>query len=175
MSAPSMTMLPVIENAGGMGTLESRHSPVMDPYVGELVVAYSLGPPFGDRLVRHSDLDEFGLDHEAVRRAALDTLLVMARDVEVHGRPPTFMVSFGGLESSLLLVDELWERLSPSVPGELVVGVPARDVMIVTGTESALGMGRVHRACDRVFFAGDDRLLSSPLLIRRDGVWHPGQ
>ncbi|MGH3647694.1 MAG: hypothetical protein ACRDTM_11050 [Micromonosporaceae bacterium] len=172
MSAPSSVILPVMENAGGI-TLGSRHGPVMDPYVGELAVAYSVGPPFGDQLLRGSDLDELGLDHTAVRRTALETLLAMARDVEVHGGPPTFMISFGGLESSLLLVDELWDRLTPAVPGDLVVGVPARDVMIVTGTQSPDGMARAQRACERVFLAGDDRLLRTPLLLRRNAVWHP--
>ena len=46
------------------------------------------------------------------------------------------MLSFEGLESSLLLATDFWTRLQGAVPGELVVGVPARDVVIVTGSQS---------------------------------------
>ena len=60
-----------------------------------------------------------------------------------------------------------------SIPGELVVGVPARDVVIVTGSQSAPGLEKARRAVDRVFFAGDDNLLTRRLLVRRGGMWEP--
>lgn len=83
------------------------------------------------------------------------------------------MLSFSGLESSLLLAHAFWSRLENAVPGELVVGVPARDVVIVTGSQSAPGLEKVRRAVDRVFFAGDDNLLTRCLLVRRGGSWEP--
>jgi hypothetical protein len=52
-----------------------------------------------------------------------------------------------------------------------VVGVPARDVVIVTGSESRPGLEKARRAVDRVFFAGDRHLLTRRLLVRRRGVW----
>jgi len=32
----------------------------------------------------------------------------------------------GNLESSLLLVDHLWEQIAPQLPGELIAAVPSR-------------------------------------------------
>ena len=55
--------------------------------------------------------------------------------------------------------------------GDLVVGVPARDVVIVTGSQSPSGLEKARRAVERVFFAGDQHLLSRELLVRRHGIW----
>ena len=60
----------------------------------------------------------------------------------------------------------------PFEHGLQVVGrVPARDVVIVTGRDSPAGLERAQRAVERVFFAGDENLLTDELLVRRDGVW----
>lgn len=83
------------------------------------------------------------------------------------------MLNFEGIASSLLLAEGLWASLERSVPGELVVGVPARDVVIVTGSNSPPGLAKVRRAVDRVFFAGDRYLLSRKMLVRRRGIWEP--
>ena len=64
------------------------------------------------------------------------------------------MPSFDGIESSLLLADDFWDSFEGSVPGSIVIGMPARDVMIITGSRSPAGIAKVRRAVDRMFFAG---------------------
>jgi uncharacterized protein YtpQ (UPF0354 family) len=143
----------------------------LDEFLGDLAVGYTVGPPYGDRLLSWADLDRFGLSHRALRRHASDNLDRMLQRVRIHGQPPALMLSFDGLESSVLLADAFWESLVGGVPGELVVGVPARDVVIVTGSESRPGLEKARRAVDRVFFAGDQHLLTRHLLVRRHGGW----
>jgi uncharacterized protein YtpQ (UPF0354 family) len=81
------------------------------------------------------------------------------------------MLSFEGIESSVVLADAFWDSLEGAVPGELVVGVPARDVVIITGSRSKVGLDKTQRAVDRVFFAGGAHLLLRDLLVRRGGDW----
>lgn len=143
----------------------------LDEFLGGLAVGYTVGPPYGDRMVTWGDLDRLGLSHRIVRRHAEDNLDAMLDRVRLHGQPPALMLSFDGLESSVLLADPFWDSLEGSIPGELVVGVPARDVVIVTGSESRPGLEKARRAVDRVFFAGDQHLLTRHLLVRRRGRW----
>lgn len=143
----------------------------LDEFLGNLAVGYTVGPPFGERVVTWADLDRFALSHRALRREAVTTLHESLARVRLHGRPPAFMLSFDGLESSVLLAGEFWDSIADSVPGELVVGVPARDVVIVTGSQSRGGLEKARRAVDRVFFAGDQHLLTRHLLVRYQGAW----
>jgi uncharacterized protein YtpQ (UPF0354 family) len=164
----STTFLPVLVSAADDRYLDNH---VVDEFLGELAVGYSVGPPFGERLVTWSDLDQYGLALGSVRRTAALTLGSMLDRVRIHGQPPALMLSFDGLESSVLLAHAFWDSLEGAIPGELVVGVPARDVVIVTGAESRPGLEKARRAVDRVFFAGDQHLLSRELLVRRRGMW----
>jgi len=108
--------------------------------------------------------------------------------VSLHGHQPALMVSCHGIEASLLLAEEFWismpdriAQLGVELPGDLVVGVPARDVLVVTGSESTAGIAKARRCVTRVFQAGasgtgasgtgGQRLLSRELLVRRDGSW----
>jgi Protein of unknown function (DUF1444) len=146
---------------------------VMDDFCSDLNVVYTFGPQFGRRVVTHADLDQMQLPMPVLRRSAYEHLEVLSSRAEFHGQPPALMLSFDGLESSLLLASDFWSRLEGAVPGELVVGVPARDVVIVTGSQSGAGMEKVRRCVERVFFANGDHPLSRGLLVRRGGSWEP--
>ncbi len=146
-------------------------SPILEEYSEDLVVAYTVGPPFGEQLVSEGDLESLDLSLRALRRSASATLAGLLGRVEIHGLPPVFTLSFEGAEASLLLSDDVWDSLTDQVDGELVIGAPARDVLFLTGSESQAGLEKIHRACERIAFAGHDNLLSRHLLVRRDGMW----
>ena len=165
-------LLPVVVPLRDFGR-DDVHSPVLDEFMGGLGVGYSYGPPFGQRLVTWADLQRMELPRRMLRRQAAHNLDARLDAVGVHGQPPALLLSFEGISSTLLLAEGLWASLERSVPGELVVGVPARDVVIVTGSDSPPGLAKVRRAVDRVFFAGDRHLLSRKLLVRRRGAWEP--
>lgn len=168
MRVTSTTFLPLL-----VSTEDPRYGSdlLMEEFAPGLALVYSFVPPYGEQVVTWADLDRLRLSRRAVRREALDNLYMALTRLRLHGQPPALMLSFDGMESSALLVDEFWDDLERSVPGELVVGVPARDVVIITGSESRPGLEKARRAVDRVFFAGDQHLLSQDLLVWRQGSW----
>ena len=157
-------LVPADDGRGGSALLR-------DPFLNGLAVAYSFGPPYGRRLVGQADLTRLDVTRSELRRLAAGNLNVALEEAKIHGQPPYFLLSFNGLESSAILDREFWENLRGTVPGELVVGVPARDVVIITGTWAKQGMARARRAVDRVFFAGGEHLLTRDLLVWRRGAW----
>ncbi|WP_203657370.1 DUF1444 family protein [Actinocatenispora rupis] len=147
-------------------------APLLEEWYADLVVGFLLLPQFGDRLITTGDLEALDMRPRSLRRTAAENLEKQLDRVDVHGLPPVFTLSFDGLEAALLTSDEVWSSLEAQVEGEIVVGVPARDVMFVTGSKSQAGLEKIHRACERIFFAGHENLLSRHLLVRRQGIWH---
>jgi uncharacterized protein YtpQ (UPF0354 family) len=166
----SATFLPILVSPHDRAYDEHN---VLDQYLGEIAVGYAVGPPYGERLVTWSDLERRDMSRRDLRRWAADNLDSLLDAVRIHGQPPALMLSFQGFESSLVLADPFWDSLEGSVPGELVIGVPARDVVIITGSRSRAGIEKARRAVDRVFFAGGPHLLVRDLLVRRGGDWEP--
>lgn len=170
MRATSTRFLPLLVSVDDTRYGEEH---LLDEFTEDMFIGYAFGPPYGARLVTWEDLDRLRLGGRVLRRTATENLYTALTRLRIHGQPPALMLSFDGLESSVLLVDEFWDDLERSVPGELVIGVPARDVVIITGSESPPGLEKARRAVDRVFFAGDQHLLSRDLLVWRDGIWRP--
>lgn len=170
MQVTSIRFMPVLVSTAE-GWVDERH--LLEDLTESIAVGYSYGPPYGQRFVTWTDLDRMGTNRRELRRTAVDHLYANLDRVRIHGQPPALMLSFDGLESSVLLAEEFWESMAPSVPGDLVVGVPARDVVIITGSQSPPGLEKARRAVDRVLFAGDRHPLSRDLLVWRHGGWQP--
>jgi hypothetical protein len=167
---PIPSVLPVLAPVPELPP-EDVHAPVLDVFLDNLFVGYTFGPPFGERLITWQDLERVGMSRRAIRRQAAHHLDVRLPHAHVHGQPPALMLGFEGMASTLLLAESVWSDLASAVPGEVVVGVPARDVVIVTGSESRPGLEKARRAVDRVILAGDRHLLTRHLLVRRRGMW----
>lgn len=165
--------LPMARTAADDVLAAEPDGPVLEEWYADLVVGYAAGPPYGERYVTDTDLAALEMRPRSLRRAAADNLAERLDQVEVHGLPPVFTLTFGGVESALLTCDDVWESLESQVDGEIVVGVPTRDVMFVTGSKSEAGLAKVERACERIYFAGAENPVSRPLLVRRAGVWYP--
>lgn len=168
MPVARITYLPVLIRADDP-QLSPAH--LTDQFLGDLAVGYTPGPPYGRHLLTWQDLGRSSISRRELRKAAAAHLYAVLERVGVHGQPPALMLSLDGLESSALLAHVFWEDLAGAVPGDLVVGVPARDVVILTGSFSGSGLRKVRRAVDRVFFAGGPHLLSQDLLVRRRRRW----
>jgi uncharacterized protein YtpQ (UPF0354 family) len=168
MQVISATFMPVVVSVSDPG-YDDRH--VLDVLFDDLVVGYSMGRPYGDRLMTWADFASLGMPRRELRRRAAESLDASLPHVGIHGQPPALMASFEGIESSLLLADDFWDGLEGSVPGAIVIGAPARDALIITGSRSPAGIAKVRRAVDRMFLAGNRHLLTPDLLVRRRGIW----
>src|SRR5262245_61219558 len=144
---------------------------VLDGLFDDLAVGYSVGRPFGNRLLTWAEFERLDMSRRELRRRAAHLLDSCVERVGIHGQPPALMLSFEGIESSLILCESFWDGLERYVPGSIVVGVPARDMVIVTGSRSPAGIAKARRAVDRMFLAGGRHLLRPGLMIRRADGW----
>lgn len=147
-----------------------RGPDVAHPFTAGLAVTY-VAAAAPEQPLGWADLTALRIDERTLQRHALDNLDAMLGRVSLHGSLPALMVSFRGIESSLLLADSFWDELPIDLPGDPVVAVPARDVMLITGSDSPAGLAKATRCVDRVVFAGSHHLLIQDLLERRGGRW----
>jgi uncharacterized protein YtpQ (UPF0354 family) len=92
---------------------------------------------------------------------------------KVVGQPPVIKLEIGnGLEACLLLIDEIWQGLGNKIPPELVVGVPARDVLLFTTSNSTKGgLQLIQQAVLEAYGKETTHALTKQLLVRRANKW----
>ena len=106
------------------------------------------------RFASAEDVEALGLEGKELQIRAMDNLLAYLPDIGREGDDSlSLVVADGNYEASLLLYDELWSRDVFRVAGDIVVFVPARDVLLVTGSEDADGLARARELIDSNEFA----------------------
>ncbi len=137
-----------------------------EPLNGELVVVYAEERLGTLRVL--STRDDVG-DRARLRDLALANLSRMLPKIEIRaGADGILLISAGGdFEASLLLADKLWSSDQIKVDGDIVAAVPAKDVLIVTGSHNAPGQARLRAAAAR--FAPGPNGLTTALFVYRYG------
>src|SRR5262249_28682137 len=115
-----------------------------------------------------------GITSSDLRDLAVQNFRRRIPGINRHGDGPAYMLTAGGnLESSLLLLADLWDEQRASVPGQLVVAVPERDVVLFTGSDSPEGLQAIRDAVLRVWASNAAHLLSQELFAWLDRAWKP--
>jgi len=139
---------------------------VAEPLNSDLVVVYAENRLGALRIL--SSRDDVG-DRTRLRDAALTNLSRLLPKIEIRpGSDGVLLISAGGeFDASLLLADDLWSGGQVKVDGDIVVAVPAKDVLIATGSHNAPGLARLRAAAAK--FASGPNGLTTALFVYRDG------
>jgi uncharacterized protein YtpQ (UPF0354 family) len=139
---------------------------VAEPLNADLVVVYAENWLGTLRIL--SNRDDVGVCAR-LREASLANLSRVLPKIEIRpGADGVFLITAGGeFDASLLLADNLWSGGQLKVDGDIVVAVPAKDVLIATGSRNAAGLERLRAAAAK--FAAGAKGLTGALFVYRDG------
>lgn len=152
--------------------IEGPDEPILEPYLPGLLIAYALDRGDHFELVARKHCEAAHTAPEELRPLAISNLRRVLPAIERQGAGPAYMLVAGGnLESSLLLLDDLWEGQASAVSGRLVAAVPARDVLLFTGSASPEGISAIHSSIERLCASSPDHTLSNMLYQRSDSGW----
>ena len=166
-------IVPIIKDRGWVEAMTRRgreQTPplelVAEPFNSDLVVVYAENRMGTLRIL--SNRDDVG-DRARLREASLTNLSRVLPKIEIRpGADGVLLITAGGeFDASLLLADNIWSGGKVKVDGDIVVAVPAKDVLIATGSHNAPGLARLRAAA--VKFAGGPNGLTSALFVYRDG------
>jgi uncharacterized protein YtpQ (UPF0354 family) len=141
---------------------------LFEDFNDELVIVYAEDTASRTRYLMANE--DPGIDRAALRQHAVDNLLRLLPKVEVRNHDDVFsLISAGGdYEASLLLDDNMWRGGQIKVNGDIVVAIPAKDVLLVTGSKNRKGLTMVRKLAAE--FAGQGRYrLTDALFVYRNG------
>jgi len=171
-------VVPILEvraPAGPGGRRPAAPPAAGEEHLGDLRVAYAEATAADAAPLSEQELVRAGLPPAGRRARAVRNLKRLLLSVDLQGGDGVYLVTADGAhEATLVLDDGLWsgEGLAAKVKGEVVVAIPARDVLLVTGSEDEAGLARVRAAARRVMTEGT-HTLTEQLFVRRGGRFVP--
>ena len=147
--------------------------PASEEYNSELLVLYAEDSPGSVRYLLESDLRSLTMSRADLRSLAVHNLVALLTNIEVLGQGGLYMATAGGnYEASLLLVDSFWISEQQKVDGDIVVAIPARDLLVFCGSRDAAAVARLREFAARK--AGESSYPITPsLFVRRNGRFEP--
>jgi len=142
---------------------------VYDVLNDELIVAYAEDTPNTLRYVVPAQLKEIRLKAEDLRALAATNLQNILPKIDLRPSPLVWTVKAGGnYEACLLAVPDFWTKGQFNVDGEIVVAIPARDYLLITGSKNAAGLAKLREVAARVAQESPQRITDT-LFVYRDG------
>ena len=136
----------------------------------ELVILYAEDTENNIRYLSHSDLADAGIEPWNLRNLACYNLRRLLPKIERHSENGTYMLTAdGNYEASLPLLDSVWKDPALRVNGEFVFAIPARDLLVITGSKDGEGIARLRKVIYDVFSQNGSYRLTQKLFLYRDG------
>ena len=102
----------------------------------DLIILYAEDSQKNIRYLTPADLEKVNIDRKELRNLACENLKKLLPKIERQGANGLYMITAGGdYEASLLLFGSMWIDMQKDVHGDVVVAIPTRDLLIVTGSD----------------------------------------
>ncbi|OMQ11917.1 DUF1444 family protein [[Flexibacter] sp. ATCC 35103] len=152
-------ILPVIKDRRFIKSLEEinanfEENHIYEFYNEELIIFYVEDRETSIHYISKDDIEEINLSLEKLKEKALENL---SNNFEIkrHGENGYFMLTVGGnYESSLILLD-IWHHENFLVDGNIVAGIPSRDVLLITGSTDSVNLHRLYDSVKNINETGD--------------------
>lgn len=145
---------------------DQESQPIYIQYNSSLYIFFAEDTPRTISYLSSKCFKELGLTVEELKNISLDNL---ARyEYTISGGSKIYMITAGGYcESSLILLN-IWNKEIFAVKGEIVIGIPSREIVLVTGSKDSEGLHKVYDLVKEINDAGD-HLVSDKLYEYKDG------
>jgi len=151
-----------VKAAGG------KQEQLVEDLNSELVISYAEDT---QNAMHHLTTEDYSGDRGKLRAFAIKNLLRVLPKIEMRVLNEYVSIVSAGEDytPSLLLLDDLWTGGQIKVKGEIVVAVPARDVILVTGSRS--GKMTNFRAFAAELYAKGPYSLSNRVFVYRNNAF----
>jgi uncharacterized protein YtpQ (UPF0354 family) len=149
-------------------TLSELDSPIERRLIADLTILYAFDVGAHYEIASKKDLDRLGVTKDELHNRAIQNLRALKLEVRANqGGRVTMLTAGGNYEATLLLLPEIWDSVTQMVSGQIIVSVPARDILFVTGDADAENLAELRRLTSKMIEQADKPL--SRVFLRWNG------
>jgi uncharacterized protein YtpQ (UPF0354 family) len=141
---------------------------VYEKYNDELIVIFGEDTESSIAYFTQSDFEKLNINKDTLLEFSIENLRRILPKIEKFGEKNFYGLAAGGyLEASLILLTKLWTKENFNVLGEIVVSIPNKDLIFITGTENTTELNKVKEMTNKSYNEGNGPV--SPYLFKWNG------
>jgi len=162
-------IIPIIKDAGYIDeiaiTLNQNNktnepvSLVYEKYNSKLVIIYAEDIENGISYFTLDRFKESGINRDSLYSIALKNLDKILPAIQRNGENGYYMLTAGGnYETSLILLNDIWSKQNVPVEGDIIIAIPTRDLLLVTGSKNDEGIKKLKSVAKEAWESGPYQL-----------------
>ena len=157
-----------IQAQAGFDNADYLQNCVYDLYNDELIIVYAEDTNASIKYLFKKDLEHINFEEGALKALAIQNIDRMLNSIQKKGCEGVYMVIAGGdYEASMILIDSIITKENFDVNGDIVIAIPNRDMLLITGSKDLAGLNKIKEAAVKTFTTGAHNL--SPYLFKWNG------
>ena len=141
---------------------------VYEKYNDELIVVFGEDTENSIKYFTQSDFSKLNINKDTLLEFSIENLQRILPDIQKVGQKSMYGLSAGGyLEASLILLPKLWTKENFDILGDIVVSIPNKDLIFITGTENSTELSKVKEMTEKSYNEGNGSV--SPYLFEWNG------
>jgi uncharacterized protein YtpQ (UPF0354 family) len=149
-------------------TIDKPFELVYEKYNDKLIILYGEDNENGIAYFTKERLREAGLNKDSLFPIALENLNKVLPEIERKGEDGLYIITAGGnYEASLILLTGIWTKKKMPVDGQIIIAIPTRDLLFVTGSNNTEGIKKIKAMAQEAWESGPYQLI--PDLFRWNG------
>lgn len=141
---------------------------LIERYNDELFIFYAENKETTIGYLKRVEIESLNVEFEGLKEKAIQNLGELATKIERHGADGQFMLTMGGdFESSLILL-KIWDKENFPVKGEIIIAIPARDLVLITGSDDSENIDKVKAKVKEINETGDHVVSDRLFILRND-------
>jgi uncharacterized protein YtpQ (UPF0354 family) len=150
-----------------MGVTKNADS-VFEKYNDQLIIAYAEDTGNDIKYLTPDDLKSLGIKPGSLRQLAIRNLDALLTSIKRKDGGGFYMIIAGGnYEASIVLLNDFLTKENFPVDGDIVVAIPNRDMLLITGSNNTAGISKIKALANNIFTTGNYKL--SNYLYRWNG------
>ncbi len=146
----------------------ANFSIAFNKYNNELLILYAEDKENSLDYLTTDKLGQLHISQDSILALSLKNFDKILPKIERTGHKGRYIVTAGGTyEASLLLLNSFWSSKNFSVQGDIVVAVPSRDILLITGSRDKDNLNWVRTRAQESYDSASYQI--SPSLFRWNG------
>jgi len=170
---PMLKSTIIVKDADQVIELKENEKPIIDIFLADVHIAYLIDFDSYFTYINQGQLIKWNITKDSITKTALLNLDNLANGrAQFHGDSTYAMITLNGnVEASLMLSDKFWLHISDIVKSnDLIIGIPARDVLLVTHLNCENGLKKLRQGVKQTYEQGD-HIITKWTFKRENGKW----
>jgi uncharacterized protein YtpQ (UPF0354 family) len=143
-------------------------SNIFEEYNDDLIIIYAEDNERTISQFTKEDIATLNIAVDSFKGLSISNLNTILPEIEKTGNTGLYMLTAGGdYESSLILLDDIWTKDNFDVDGDFVIGIPSRDMLMITGSNDKENILKLKNIVKDINTNGS-HIVSDKLFIREN-------